>query len=162
VSADANTDIRYAGNMAAGGVGKPAATRLTFSRRLGTMRGVMRIKMSNRPFQHSSSVSGSRGFSAIALLVTVACIAFFFAFPRLLVRTLGEDSPWVSYFYLYGNGLVVFLIGIGVILRSGACKLGRGWDTWWFLVLLAGYLFFAAMHAAWILAALRIPFRGGA
>ena len=99
--------------------------------------------------------------SLVRGLVIVLILAFFFFFPRLLVRGLGMESPWTSYFYLYGNGLIVFLIGIWVILRSGACRFGRGYDTSWFVVLLLGYAFFALMHAAWIAAALYWPVAGG-
>lgn len=112
-------------------------------------------------FRKSGSFPGKRGGAPITLLAAVFCLVFFFLFPRMLVRKLGMDSPWVSYLYLYGNGLIVFLIGLWIILRSGACKWGRGHDTFWFVVLLAGYVFFAVLHAAWTLAALYIPFRGG-
>lgn len=88
-------------------------------------------------------------------------LVIFFLFPRLLVARLGLENPWTSYAYLYGNGLVVFLIGLWIVLRSGACRFGRGRDTYWFVVLLLGYLFFAALHAGWILAATRLPFHGG-
>ena len=109
--------------------------------------------------------SQSRAATPYGILLRViayaAILAFFFFFPRVVVGRLGEDNPWTSYLYLYGNGLVVFLIGIWVILRSKACRFGRGHDTFWFNVLLAGYVFFAVMHAAWILAALCLPFYGG-
>lgn len=109
---------------------------------------------------HSLAKEGDRSRALGGVLAGLASLTFFFVFPRAVVRWLGESSPWTSYLYLYGNGLVVFLIGIGVILRSGACRLGRGRDTSWFVVLLLGYVFFAAMHAAWILAALYLPVKG--
>lgn len=121
----------------------------------------MHNELSKTVRRKHDSFPGQSGGAAIVSLAVLFCLAFFFFFPRVLVQKLGLDSPWVSYLYLYGNGLVVFLIGLWVILRSGACKLGRGRDTFWFLVLLGGYVFFAVMHAAWTLAALRIPFRGG-
>lgn len=107
-----------------------------------------------------SEGSHSSGGALSKALITAAALAFFFVFPRVIVPWLGEDNPWTSYLYLYGNGLIVFLVGLRVILKSGACRLGRGRDTFWFVVLLLGYVFFAAMHAAWILAALRVPVKG--
>ncbi|HOW97756.1 MAG TPA: hypothetical protein P5567_13615 [Kiritimatiellia bacterium] len=78
-----------------------------------------------------------------------------------MIRWLGESSPWTPYLYLYGLGLVTFLIGLRVILKSRACQPGRGHDSAWLAVLLLGYAFFALLHAAWIMAALYIPFKGG-
>ncbi|MBU1694659.1 MAG: hypothetical protein KKC51_11940 [Verrucomicrobia bacterium] len=92
----------------------------------------------------------------------VGVLAFIYAFPRAIIRWLGESNPWTPYFYLYGLGLVTFLIGLRIILRARACQPGRGRDTFWFGVLLAGFIFFAVLHAAWILAALYFPFKGGA
>jgi hypothetical protein len=93
--------------------------------------------------------------------ITVVLLAFIYTYPRLIIAWLGEGSPWTSYLYLYGFGLVFFLMGIYIILRSGACRLGRGRDSFWFGVLFAGFVFFAAMHAAWIVAAQKIPYLGG-
>jgi hypothetical protein len=58
-------------------------------------------------------------------------------------------------------GLVVFLVGLWIILATGACKPGRGHDTFWLGVLIGGFIFFAGVHALWILAALKLPFYGG-
>lgn len=93
--------------------------------------------------------------------VAVAVVAFVYAFPRALLRWLGPSNPWTPYGYLYGLGLVTFLIGLTVILRARSCRFGRGHDTAWFVVLLLGFAFFAVLHAVWILAALRLPFKGG-
>jgi len=89
-----------------------------------------------------------------------ASLAFIYAFPRILVNRLGEANPWTSYLYLYGFGLWFFLIGIWLIRTSGACRPGRGRDGFWFGVLIGGFVFFALLHAVWIIAALNIPFKG--
>jgi hypothetical protein len=94
------------------------------------------------------------GITALVILFVV------YFYPRFLVRTLGPADPWTSYLYQYGMGLMVFLVGLALILRTGACQLGRGRDGFWFKVLLGGFVFFAALHALWILAALHIPFLG--
>ena len=96
------------------------------------------------------------------LVILAATIAFIYISPRAVIRWLGESNPWTPYLYLYGLGLVTFLIGLRVILKSRACQPGRGRDSAWLVVLLLGYAFFALLHAAWILAALYLPFRGGA
>jgi hypothetical protein len=91
-------------------------------------------------------------------IVAVAVLLFTYFFPRFVVGRLGAENPWSSYLYQYGFGLVTFLIGLGLIIRTGACQLGRGRDSFWFKVLLFGIVFFACLHAVWILAALKIPF----
>ncbi len=96
----------------------------------------------------------------LALVTAVAAVLFVFFYPRLIVHFLDEGNPWASYLYQYGMGLVVFIIGLLVILRSGACRPGRGRDGFWLGVLLAGFIFFAVLHAVWIITALKIPFRG--
>jgi len=95
-----------------------------------------------------------------APLVAAGLLMIIYALPRLLVRWLGESDPWASYFYQYGFGLIFFLIGILLIRLSGACRPGRGRDRLWFRVLLGGFVFYAAGHALWIWAALRVPFLG--
>ena len=97
----------------------------------------------------------------VALIVGLAILAFVFYYPRFLIDRLGESNPWTSYLYQYGFGLVFFVVGLCVILGSGACKLGRGRDTFWFGVLLAGFVGFATLHAVWIVAAQQVPYLGG-
>ena len=97
---------------------------------------------------------------ATPLIVAAVLLAYAFAFPRVIVAWLGEANPWTSYLYLYGLGLAFFVFGIVLILRTRACTLGRGRDTTWFRVLLGGYVFFASLHALWIVAAQQIPYKG--
>lgn len=125
------------------------------------MRLLMTFQESKGAGESLAAQPGVPTSGLVSIIVAVGAVLFFRWFPRYLVNMLGESSPWTSYFYLYGNGLIVFLIGIGVILRSGACRLGRGWDTPWFVALWLGYFFFAGLHAAWIWAALHIPLLGG-
>lgn len=99
-------------------------------------------------------------FRPTVALTAAGALAIFYAWPRWLLYTLGEGSPWLPFGYLYGNGLVVFALGMTVILRTGACRPGRGHDRFWFGMLLAGFVFFAALHAAWILAATGLPVKG--
>ena len=92
--------------------------------------------------------------------IMVGLLAIVYLFPRFLVAQFGEGSPWTSYFYLYGFGLIFFLIGIVIVLKSGACQLGRGRDSFWLKLLLCGYTGLAFMHAIWIQLALSLPFLG--
>lgn len=94
------------------------------------------------------------------LLVTSMCLIIAYFFPRFLTHHFGEGSPWTSYFYLYGFGLIFFGIGIWVALHSGACQPGRGRDSFWLKFLILGYIGLASLHGIWIQVALSIPFLG--
>lgn len=94
-------------------------------------------------------------------LIIAGLLAFVFFFPRVIIRLWGAGNPWTSYFYQYGLGLVFFLIGLWVILSSGACVPGRGRDTFWLGILIAGFIFLAVVHALWIWISLVVPYRGG-
>ena len=95
------------------------------------------------------------------LLGTIAgLLVFIFVFPRVLVQMLGPENPWTSYLYMYGFGLITFMIGIWVIRSSGALVLGRGHDSYWYKVLIGGYLFFAALHGFWVFIAVSTPVKG--
>ena len=90
-----------------------------------------------------------------------AVIAFVYAWPRFILSNFDKSSPWASYLYQYGLGLVVFLIGLWVIRSSGACIPTRGRDGFWYKFLLSGFCFFAAVHALWIILAQSMPHYGG-
>ena len=90
----------------------------------------------------------------------VGILVFVYVFPRLLLSKWSPDNPWLNYFYQYGFGLVVFLVGWWVVLGSGALKRGRGYDGRWFRVMVVGFCVYAVVHAAWIWVAVSIPFRG--
>ena len=94
------------------------------------------------------------------LIVLTVGLAIVYFFPRFLAGYLGKANPWTSYFYLYGFGLIFFSIGIWIALKSGACQLGRGQDSFWLKFLLCGYMILASLHGAWIKLALSIPFLG--
>lgn len=89
-------------------------------------------------------------------------LAFIHYFPKYIIAVLGEANPWTSYLYMYGLGFIVFVTGIWVVLGNGALRFGRGYDSYWFKVLLGGFIFFATVHFIWILLALNIPYLGGA
>ena len=100
-------------------------------------------------------------FSPAVAVVTPLLVIFIYVYPRLIVSQLGMENPWTSYLYQYGLGFVFFLIGIWLILKTRACQFGRGRDSFWFKVLIFGFIFFAGGHAIWIYLALKIPYLGG-
>lgn len=89
-------------------------------------------------------------------------LVFVYFYPHFLISQFGEASPWTSYFYLYGFGGYFFMIGLLLILKTGACKLGRGRDSKWFTILCSGFLLLVCMHAVWIYLAISIPVFEGA
>lgn len=106
------------------------------------------------------SLQPRRRLPLVAVLVPTLLLLVY-GYPRLLVDWLGEANPWTSYLYQYGFGLAFFLVGILLILRTRACRLGRGRDTFWLTVLMVGFVFCAGGHALWIAVALRAPYLGG-
>lgn len=94
-------------------------------------------------------------------IIVIAILIFTFVFPRILIAILGPGDPWTSYLYQYGFGAITFIIGITLIRKTGSCVLGRGHDTLWFKWIIAGFFFFAIVHAVWILLALYMPVKGG-
>ena len=69
---------------------------------------------------------------------------------------MGIPDYWWPYIYLYGVGLIIFVIGLVIILRSGSCKLSRRHDRFWFGVLIFGFVWYSGIHLLWYLAAIFI------
>ena len=69
---------------------------------------------------------------------------------------MGIPDYWWPYIYLYGVGLVIFVTGLTIILRSKACNLARKRDRFWFGVLIFGFVWYAGIHLVWYLAAIFI------
>lgn len=97
----------------------------------------------------------------IGSVLILILLGIIYSYPRWIIGWLGEANPWTSYLYQYGFGLIFFLVGIYVILKAGACRPGRGRDSFWLGVLFSGFVFFAVAHALWIVASLSIPYLGG-
>ncbi|MEE2876852.1 MAG: hypothetical protein VX822_03630 [Candidatus Neomarinimicrobiota bacterium] len=62
---------------------------------------------------------------------------------------------WLPFIYLYGIGGFAFVVGMVLILRTGALNLERRRHSRWLKVLLFGFVFYAVLHAFFILFALR-------
>ncbi len=65
------------------------------------------------------------------------------------------SKTWLPYLYLYGAGGILFLIGIILTVRHKALNLSRKRHRKWFRVIIVGFIWYALIHAAVILAALR-------
>lgn len=74
---------------------------------------------------------------------------------------MGFERVWLPYLYLYGAGGLLFVVGLVMVLRSEAFDRRRRRDRRWLIVLIGGFLWYAALHGGWILAALASA-RGGA
>ena len=64
------------------------------------------------------------------------------------------ERVWAPYLYLYGLGGLLFVAGLVMVLRSEAFQARRRTDRRWLGVLVFGFLWYAALHGAGILAAL--------
>ena len=122
--------------------------------------GCKQIRPTFGPMQQLTRNLPNRRSVILGSSVTIFLLLFIYTFPRVIIAWLGEGNPWTSYLYLYGFGGGFFLMGIFIILRTGACQLNRGYDRRWFWVLVGGFFFFALIHALWIVAALQIPYKG--
>ena len=109
-----------------------------------------------------SQQSQAKMMNKLKFPMTVLMLALItYMYPRFLIQSFGADSPWTSFLYLYGHGFIFFSVGLWTILKTGACQLGRGYDTFWFKVLIFGFVFFATIHGTWVWLALSMPVKGG-
>lgn len=69
---------------------------------------------------------------------------------------LDFTRTWLPYLYLYVVGGLFFGIGLRIVLRHGALNLKLKTDRHWLKILLFGLVWYAAMHAAAVLAALHM------
>lgn len=72
------------------------------------------------------------------------------------------DRIWWPLLYQYGVGGLIFVLGLIIILRSGACRLDRPQDRRWLAVLLAGFIWYVLIHTGWYWLALNVyPYQEG-
>jgi len=62
---------------------------------------------------------------------------------------------WLPYIYLYGAGGILFLTGVGLVIRHRALDLNRQRHRKWFNILFIGFIWYALIHAVIILAAIK-------
>ena len=102
----------------------------------------------------SLSLSGFFVFLASAGLFA----GFAYAWPRFLVLLLGEQSPWISWLYTYGMGLIVFLINtVWIFTRKETQKARRKRELKWLIALCLGLAFMFLFHGLWIFTGVYLP-----
>ena len=64
-------------------------------------------------------------------------------------------DTWLPFIYLYGVGGVAFLIGMYLIIKTGALNKNRLSHKKWLVILIFGFLYYAGIHGTFILMALK-------
>ena len=62
---------------------------------------------------------------------------------------------WLPFIYLYGVGGIAFLIGMYLITRTRALSLDKIHHKKWLFVLIFGFIYYASIHGAFIMMALK-------
>ena len=63
-------------------------------------------------------------------------------------------NTWLPFIYLYGGGGIAFVLGMLLILRTKALEVSFERHKKWLWVLIYGFLFYAGLHATFILLAI--------
>lgn len=63
-------------------------------------------------------------------------------------------NTWLPFIYLYGVGGIAFVVGMLLILRTKALEVSSERHKKWLWVLIYGFLFYAGLHATFILLAI--------
>ena len=63
-------------------------------------------------------------------------------------------NTWLPFIYLYGVGGIAFILGMLLILRTKALEVSFERHKKWLWVLIYGFLFYAGLHATFILLAI--------
>ena len=63
-------------------------------------------------------------------------------------------NTWLPFIYLYGVGGIAFILGMLLILQTKALRISFERDKKWLWVLIYGFLFYAGLHATFILLAI--------
>ncbi len=63
-------------------------------------------------------------------------------------------NTWLPFIYLYGVGGIAFVLGMLLILRTKALRVSFERHKKWLWVLIYGFLFYAGLHATFILLAI--------
>ncbi|MDE0092695.1 MAG: hypothetical protein OXN83_05380 [Oligoflexia bacterium] len=94
---------------------------------------------------------------AILLFFIGFTMVFAYTYPRFLVSKLGENSPWVSYFYTYGMGFIVFSSSLILIFTRRIDPLRRKQEFYWLIAVVIGFLLMFFCHGLWIYSAIHFP-----
>ncbi len=64
-------------------------------------------------------------------------------------------NTWLPFIYLYGIGGIAFLIGMYLIIKTNALNIIRLEHKKWLVILIFGFIYYAGIHTAFILMALK-------
>ncbi|MCY4321288.1 MAG: hypothetical protein OXC37_02640 [Bdellovibrionaceae bacterium] len=95
----------------------------------------------------------------VALASLFILIAFCYAYPRFLAFKLGENSPWISYLYTYGMGVIVFVSSLVFIFTRQIEPLRKKQELYWLIALVYGLFFMFFLHGFWIYSAIHLPIK---
>jgi hypothetical protein len=59
-------------------------------------------------------------------------------------------AQWLNFAYHYGIGGIIFLLGVGAMVKAGTLRWERPSDSLLLKGLIGGILTFATVHALWI------------
>ena len=65
------------------------------------------------------------------------------------------QETWLPFIYLYGIGGIAFVIGTILIIKTNALNLSSQSHKNWLFILLFGFIYYAGIHATFILIALQ-------
>ena len=102
------------------------------------------------------------GFKTPFLVVFDISAVFLFCyfFPRFLAQALGEGSPWISYFYTYGLGTLIFAMSsLWIFSRKYKYESRKKEELFWLKALSFGLLFVFLLHGSWIFLSISYPFK---
>ena len=68
---------------------------------------------------------------------------------------LDFSRTWLPFIYLYGVGGIAFMIGTILIIKTNALNLSSQSHKNWLVILLFGFIYYAGIHATFILIVLR-------
>ena len=98
--------------------------------------------------------------SFLALFTLLFVFGLSYWLPRSLSAHFGENSPWTSYLYTYGMGLVFFLLSvIWIFSRKGMYPLRRKQEIYWLAAVVGGLIFIFSLHGLWIFTAVQFPIK---
>lgn len=101
--------------------------------------------------------------SVKSLIYAFFSFAFFawivYCLPRYLFVTLGENSPWIGYFYTYFMGGIIFLSSTLWIFTRQKSVLRKREELFWLAALFFGLFFSLCLHGFWILFAVNFPLK---
>ena len=93
------------------------------------------------------------------LFITGFVVVFAYAYPRFLISQLGENSPWISYLYTYGMGLIIFVGSLVFIFTRQIDLQRRKEEFYWLFAIVCGFLFMFLCHGLWIYLAVHFPIK---